>query len=133
MERDCLPAAGAARPMGDTRLASVSLGLGSRCSASVARACAAALAARSSARMWAAIMGVITDAIAAGEYFQMQTFAQSLIELVLTGQHHRAREHVKCARSAQQARVQRESAPVAAPQSDFVSMIFIINSYTVYK
>ena len=27
----------------------------------------------------------ITDAIAAGEYFQMQTFAQSLIELVLTG------------------------------------------------
>jgi len=28
----------------------------------------------------------ITDAIAAGEYFQMQTFAQSLIELVLTGE-----------------------------------------------
>ncbi len=27
----------------------------------------------------------ITDAIAAGEFFQMQTFAQSLIELVLTG------------------------------------------------
>ena len=27
----------------------------------------------------------ITDAIAAGEYFQMQTFAQSLIELVLSG------------------------------------------------
>jgi twitching motility protein PilT len=27
----------------------------------------------------------ITDAIAAGEYFQMQTFAQSLIDLVLTG------------------------------------------------
>ena len=27
----------------------------------------------------------ITDAIAAGEYFQMQTFAQSLIELVVTG------------------------------------------------
>jgi len=27
----------------------------------------------------------ITDAIAAGEYFQMQTFAQSLIELALTG------------------------------------------------
>ena len=27
----------------------------------------------------------ITDAIAAGEYFQMQTFAQSLIELVLRG------------------------------------------------
>src|SRR5262245_29169689 len=27
----------------------------------------------------------ITDAIAAGEYFQMQTFAQSLIELVLVG------------------------------------------------
>jgi twitching motility protein PilT len=27
----------------------------------------------------------ITDAIAAGEYFQMQTFAQSLIELVLAG------------------------------------------------
>lgn len=28
----------------------------------------------------------ITDAIAAGEYFQMQTFAQSLIELVLRGE-----------------------------------------------
>jgi twitching motility protein PilT len=27
----------------------------------------------------------ITDAIAAGEYFDMQTFAQSLIELVLSG------------------------------------------------
>ncbi len=27
----------------------------------------------------------ITDAIAAGEFFQMQTFAQSLIELVLSG------------------------------------------------
>jgi Tfp pilus assembly ATPase PilU len=28
----------------------------------------------------------ITDAIAAGEYFQMQTFAQSLIELVISGE-----------------------------------------------
>ena len=28
----------------------------------------------------------ITDAIAAGEFFQMQTFAQSLIELVLRGE-----------------------------------------------
>ena len=28
----------------------------------------------------------ITDAIAAGEFFQMQTFAQSLIELVLGGE-----------------------------------------------
>ena len=28
----------------------------------------------------------ITDAIAAGEFFEMQTFAQSLIELVLSGE-----------------------------------------------
>jgi hypothetical protein len=45
MERGCLAAAGAPRPRGDTRLASVSLGRGSRCSASGARAVAAAQAA----------------------------------------------------------------------------------------